>query len=183
MEETSLPTRSGSTSDPPAPDTALGWRFPVGVTVFVLGFAAPAAIPLVARSDLPTAWKTLVSAALAVGLPEVFMIAATAIMGKAGFAELKRRIGRFFRRYGPPDEVGPTRYRIGLVMFAGPVLLAWVGSYLPAYLPGFDSHPLWWHISGDVSFVASFFVLGGDFWDKLRALFVHGARAVLPEKG
>ena len=24
------------------------------------------------------------------------------------------------------------------------------------------------------------FVLGGEFWDKLRALFVHGARAVFP---
>jgi hypothetical protein len=29
----------------------------------------------------------------------------------------------------------------------------------------------------------SLFVLGGDFWDKLRALFVHGARAVFPEQG
>jgi hypothetical protein len=26
----------------------------------------------------------------------------------------------------------------------------------------------------------SLFVLGGDFWDKLRALFVHSARAVFP---
>ena len=24
-------------------------------------------------------------------------------------------------------------------------------------------------------------VLGGDFWDKLRSLFVHGARARFPE--
>jgi hypothetical protein len=28
--------------------------------------------------------------------------------------------------------------------------------------------------------VASLFVLGGDFWDKLRALFVHEARVVFP---
>jgi len=25
-------------------------------------------------------------------------------------------------------------------------------------------------------FVASFFVLGGDFWDKVRSLFIHRAR-------
>jgi hypothetical protein len=31
-------------------------------------------------------------------------------------------------------------------------------------------------------FLASLFVLGGDFWDKLRALFVREARAVFPEK-
>ena len=30
--------------------------------------------------------------------------------------------------------------------------------------------------------IASLFVLGGDFWDKLRALFVRDAKAVFPEK-
>ncbi len=30
--------------------------------------------------------------------------------------------------------------------------------------------------------IASLFVLGGDFWDKLRALFVRNAKAVFPEK-
>jgi hypothetical protein len=39
---------------------------------------------------------------------------------------------------------------------------------------------MWWHVGGDVVFVTSLFVLGGDFWDKLRSLFVHGARAVFP---
>jgi hypothetical protein len=32
---------------------------------------------------------------------------------------------------------------------------------------------------GDVIFVASLFVLGGDFWDKIRALFVYRARVQL----
>jgi hypothetical protein len=32
-------------------------------------------------------------------------------------------------------------------------------------------------IGGDVLLVSSLFVLGGEFWDKLRALFVHDARA------
>jgi hypothetical protein len=156
------------------------WRFPVGVAIFVLGFAAPAAIPLVARSGLSAGWKTLVSGALAVGVPEIMMVIAAAVMGKEGFAELKRRIGAFFRRHGPPDTVGPTRYRIGLIMFAAPLLLGWLGPYLHHHLPGFDSHPMWWHVGGDVVFVTSLFVLGGDFWNKLRSLFVHGARAVFP---
>jgi hypothetical protein len=28
--------------------------------------------------------------------------------------------------------------------------------------------------------LSSLFVLGGDFWDKVRALFIYDARAVLP---
>ena len=66
-----------------------GWRFPVGVTIFVAGFAAPLAIPLVTSSDLPTAWKTAVSGALAVGVPEIAMVVAAAVMGREGFARLK----------------------------------------------------------------------------------------------
>ena len=31
-------------------------------------------------------------------------------------------------------------------------------------------------IAADMIFIASFFVLGGDFWDKLHALFVREAR-------
>jgi len=25
-------------------------------------------------------------------------------------------------------------------------------------------------------------VLGGDFWDKLRSLFIYGAKAIFPDK-
>ena len=155
-----------------------GWRFPVGVAIFVLGFAAPLAIPLVVASGLPAAWKTVLSGALALGVPEVLMVAAAAVMGKEGFAELKQRFGRFFKKYGPPDQVSPTRYRIGLVMFTLPLLLAFLGPYFGGHLPAYGAHRQLWAISADVVFVASFFVLGGGFWDKLRALFVHSARVV-----
>jgi len=37
-------------------------------------------------------------------------------------------------------------------------------------------------IAGDVLLLVSLVVLGGDFWDKLRSLFIHSARAVIPEK-
>lgn len=159
------------------------WRFPAGVAIFAAGLAAPLAIPLVLGSDLPTAWKTALSAALAVGIPELMMVAAAAVMGREGFAELKRRLGRFFARHGPPQQVSRSRYRLGLVMFGLPLLLGWMGPYLGDHLPGFDSHPAWWAVGGDLVFLMSFFVLGGEFWDKLRALFVHGARAVFPGPG
>jgi hypothetical protein len=159
------------------------WRFPAGVALFALGFCAPLAIPLVVASNLPAGWKTALSGALAVGVPEVMMVVAAAVMGKEGFAELKRRLGRFFARHGPPQQVSRVRYRVGLVMFALPLLLGWLGPYVHHHLPGYGDHALWWNLGGDLVFVASLFVLGGEFWDKLRALVVHGARAVLPGEG
>ena len=35
-------------------------------------------------------------------------------------------------------------------------------------------------VAGDLLLLASLFVLGGDFWDKLRSLFSHGATVVFP---
>ena len=172
------PSQASPDKGPAAPKTT--WRFPVGVTILVAGFLAPLAIPLVTSSGLPTGWKTAIAGALAVGVPEVMMIVAAAVMGKEGFAELKRRAGRLLKKYGPPERVSLPRHRVGLAMFTLPLFLAWLAPYLGQYLPGYGTRTLVWAIAADLIFVASFFVLGGEFWDKLRALFVHGARAVFP---
>lgn len=158
------------------------WRFRVGVTIFLAGFAAPLAIPLVTSSDLPTAWKTAIAGALALGVPEVMMVAAAAVMGEEGFTRLERLLGRFIERYGPPQQVSRGRYRLGLAMFTLPLLLAWLGPYLGHYLPGYGGHWPVWAIAADLTFVVSFFVLGGEFWDKLRGLYAHGARTVFPSR-
>jgi hypothetical protein len=33
-----------------------------------------------------------------------------------------------------------------------------------------------YYIAGDLVFLTSFFVLGGDFWDKFSGLFKHGVK-------
>ena len=45
---------------------------------------------------------------------------------------------------------------------------------------GREVQNLWVNVIGDLMFLASFFVLGGEFWDKVRALFLHEAKAQLP---
>ena len=160
---------------------ATRWRFQLGLTVFVVGFASPLLIPLVTASGLATKWKTILSGALAVGIPEVFSIAAVAIMGKSGFNLLKDRFFRFIKKHGPPERVSRTRYRIGLVMFGLPLLFAWLGPYFAHRIPGYDTNRLWISIAGDLLFVSSLFVLGGEFWDKVRALFIRDARVILEE--
>ena len=69
----------------------------------------------------------------------------------------------------------------GLVMFLVPILFAWITIYVPNLIPGLVTHPIAFAVTGDLMLVASLFVLGGDFWDKIRALFVHGARAHFPD--
>ena len=158
------------------------FRFRIGVMVFAISWCSPLLIPLVTASNLSAQWKTLLSGALAVGIPEIGTILAIAIMGKSGFDTMKNRIFSFLKKYGPSDRVSLTRYRIGLVMFAIPLLFGWLAPYLQNLIPQYEDHRNLFAIIGDLVFIGSLIVLGGDFWDKIRSLFVHDAIAVLPEK-
>ena len=158
------------------------WRFRTGVIVFVASWCSPLLIPLVATSDLSARWKTLLSGALAAGIPEIGAILAIAIMGKSGFNTMKTRIFSFLKKHGPPDRVSLTRYRIGLVMFVIPLLFGWLAPYLQNLIPQYEENRVLLAAVGDFVFVSSLIVLGGDFWDKVRSLFVRDAMAVLPEK-
>jgi hypothetical protein len=153
----------------------------VGGGVLIFGWLCPLFVPLVLATELSSEWKTTLSGLLLLGIPEVFTLAAVAILGKPGFEYLKGILFGLLRRLAPPDTVSLARYRVGLVMFVLPILFGWVSIYVPGWIPGFVAHPMAFALTGDVMLLASLFVLGGDFWDKLRALFVHGARARFPE--
>lgn len=148
-------------------------RLIAGVIVFVVGQMSPLLIPLVLSSDLGSGIKTVLSGILMIGIPELAIMLSVIIMGKAGFAFLKSKIGYFFKQYGPPDTVSKTRYTIGLIMFIIPFAMAWLLPYLEHLIPWYEAYHLWINISGDVLLVISLFVLGGDFWEKLRSLFIY----------
>ena len=157
---------------------AAGWRLKLGVALLGLSIALPVlGVPLLAAMDLSATTVATVSGVLVVGA-EVLGIFAVAVMGKSGYAYIKNRVFGFLKQYGPPAEVSPTRYAIGLVMFTIPLVFGWLAPYATDLIPGYLGNELTYGIIGDLLLLVSLFVLGGDFWDKLRALFFHGAKAV-----
>ena len=160
---------------------AVGWRLKLGVVLFGLSIVLPVVgVPLIVVMGLPAASVATVSGVMIAGA-EVLGIAAVAVMGKSGFAYIKNRIFGFLKQYGPPAEVSRIRYTIGLVMFAVPVFFGWIAPYATDLIPGYFGNEVTYGIIGDLLLLVSLFVLGGDFWDKLRALFSHGAKAVFPK--
>jgi len=150
----------------------------LGGIILVVGFMSPLLIPFVVGSDIPVSHKRILSGLLAFGIPELFMIVAVAVMGKQGFEFLKNKTLNYLKVFAPSDEVSLTRYRIGLIMFSLPIIIGISQPYLELYLPFFKEIPIWWTISSDILFVSSFFVLGGDFWDKLSGLFKHNVKVI-----
>jgi hypothetical protein len=160
---------------------AAGWRLKLGVALFGLSIALPVlGLPVVALMGLSTTTVATISGAMLAG-SEVLGIVAVAVMGKSGYAYIKNRVFGFLKQYGPPAEVSRTRYAIGLVMFAVPIVFGWLAPYAADLIPGYTGNEFTYAIVGDLLLLVSLFVLGGDFWDKLRALFIGGAKAVFPQ--
>lgn len=166
------------------PDPRQKQRLIMGVLVWIAGWGlAFALVPLVNASELTMGLKATLNSILLLGFPKLFLLIAIAIMGKPGFAYLKSHLGSHFSRLAPPATVSPMRYRVGLILLITPMLLSSIGDYLGVYLlPVRQQHPYLLAMSGDLLIVLGLFLLGGDFWDKLRALFSREAKAVFPSE-
>jgi hypothetical protein len=112
--------------------------------------------------------------------PEAGTLAGAAIMGKENYERFRVWVFGLVGRIKPAGDIGEWRHKIGLVMFFLPLVPTYIQAYEPQWLP--DSSSWRWivKICVDLIFIASLFVLGGDFWDKLHALFVREARAARP---
>lgn len=157
-------------------------RLAVGGAVFVASFLSPALVPWVASSPLATEWKAGLSGLLLFGIPELAIFVAVLILGKPGYEYLRHRLWGLVRRFAPADRVGPVRYRVGLVLFVLPILLGWLAPYVADRLPRYTTHSVVYAVAGDALLLVSLFVLGGEFWAKLGALFVQGATVAFPLK-
>lgn len=152
-------------------------RFYLGLSCFVLSWILPLFGFLVARLDLPLAVKATIIGLLTVGGPEILGILAVVCLGKENLIVIKDKILAFLRLLKPSGPVSRWRYRLGLVMFLVPIMPSYIMAYMPQWLPDTSPQHLYVNLAADFLFLTSLFVLGGDFWDKLRALFVYDARA------
>jgi len=149
----------------------------IGMLCIALSFISPLLsffVPLLGLA--PTTAATLVGLLL-VGGPEVFMVLGAAFAGKEAVETIKAKIKSLFRRRGPPKPVGQTQYNIGLVLLVSSLLANWVLAYL--------SHTMLFAIKKptmvtlalcfDLITIVSFFILGGQFWEKFKKLFIWEA--------
>jgi hypothetical protein len=167
-------TQNVGTAAPPR------WRVVLGVGSFITAFA----VHLVTLAAVGLgASPALVSAIGAVNfvINKVLVIASAAFLGRAGFDQLKIFVFGAVRRLAFPDVVSPFRYRAGLLFLLIPIVLAWVSPYLAELAPSIGRNTIRDGVIGDALLLTGLLMLGGDFWDKLRALFVRDAKVTFPK--
>jgi hypothetical protein len=160
-------------------------RFYLGLVFFVLAWILPLFGILIAKMNLSLGTKATIIGLLTVGGPELLGLLAVLCLGKENLVNLKNKFLNWLKRLKPVAPVSRNRYRLGLIMFLLPLIPTYIMAYAPQWLPDHSPQRLYVNLAADFIFLGSLFVLGGDFWDKLRALFVYDARAEFeprPEK-
>ncbi len=106
---------------------------------------------------------------LVVGAPEILFLVAVALLGKEGIQNIKA----IFRSPAPDDTitVSKLRYYSGLVYCLLNGLLVSLYAYVPQWMP---AAPTQYYILAltDICFILGIFLMGGEFWEKFRKLFI-----------
>lgn len=155
-------------------------RLVTGIILLVIGLILPLGIFILPATSWSDAVKKVVGGVLFFGF-EITAIPAVAIMGKENFDRIMAMVKGRFSKLKPSGDVGPVRHAIGILLFVLPILPTYITAYAPEWLPEASSQRFYINLGADGMFLISLFVLGGDFWDKLRALFIREARAVFPQ--
>jgi len=158
-----------------------GARFYLGMGIFILSFfMLPTGLFLQRFAEYPYL-KQIIVGVFWLSAPAM-KIASVAILGKPSYLFIKAKFRHHFVRLVKPYHASRIRYNIGLFLFCLPVIPTYIMAYAPEYFSDDFYLRLILNISFDVVFIASLFVLGGDFWDKLKALFVFSAKVSFPEE-
>jgi len=159
----------------PTSQTKGGWRYYVGLILFVIHLILPLlALIFVPLLGLSAGISAILYGLSVAGAPDVLLIISAAVMGKDNLEYLFSKLGSGFKNLVKWNQVSPTRYKTGLWMMILSMATTFVFFYfLPETLFVGDK-PSWGFyvtVGADMMFTVSFFVLGAGFWAKIRALF------------
>jgi hypothetical protein len=162
--------KAADPSAPPAPRK--DWRFYAGMTAMALAVIMPLTALVVPVLGLSTTQSALLAGVLLAGGPEVLCILAVALLGKETFLYFAHRAKTALRRAVIDQPASKARYYTGLVVILVSWLPAYIYAYSPALMPQGDAR-IYLLAAMDLAFVVSVFLMGGEFWEKVRRIFVY----------
>ena len=158
-------------------------RFVVGNILLVTGILCGLSIPFLSFFHIQHNKAAIVSFLMLTHHGLTFL--SIAVMGRKNFDRIMEPFHRMARKAGekikPGGNVSRERYRIGLIMLVTPLVVVTAMHIINEFAWKHETRVIIALVM-QTMFLASFFVLGGDFWDKARSLFVWDARAVFPER-
>jgi hypothetical protein len=155
-------------------DLKKDWKFYTGVTFLILSCILPLIGLAIPFFDIHPVISVPVAGFLMLGGPEIMIIIAASFLGKNAYHYYRNKFLKFFKRKKPikPHVISATRYYVGLSLFFGSLIPMYLNGYAPQIMPKNELGKYLFLVSADLVFVISFFVLGADFWEKYKSLFI-----------
>jgi len=152
------------------------WKYHLGLSLFVYSFIPICTVELIFLLPI-TAAEAASIALIYFGSGELAFFGAIAFLGKPFVEAIKSKIKGFFIRKkpdAPPGPIGKTQHTIGVTLFFASFLPYPIveGILIFGHPTGRELHYLVTALlAGDVIFIISLFILGGEFWDRMKKLF------------
>ncbi|AOU05987.1 TPA: transporter suffix domain-containing protein [Legionella pneumophila] len=150
------------------------FRFYLGIVLLILAIVCPLLIPLIVQSNFSVLIKGFLSSMLVFGLPEILIVLAIALLGKEVYGLIEQKIKNILFK----EKVSKTRYRLGLVFFAFPLVIGLLEVFVKEITLAYGSYYYWVEIIWTTMFALSFFICGKQFWDKFKSLFIYDSYVV-----
>jgi hypothetical protein len=150
------------------------WKYYLGLSLVIYSL-----VPIIVVAVLPFTGMSLAqSGAFAVvflASGEIAFIAAAALLGKEFLAALKKKIMALFKRTHESKPVSRTMHRFGttlLIVSTLPYYAVLVYLLFFSHREAEISFLAWTMVAGEAACIAGLFILGGQFWDRLKHLFL-----------
>jgi hypothetical protein len=151
------------------------WKYYLGITLFVFSWLTFGFAFLAPFLPVSAAIAAVIAAAFIIA-GEVTFWASVALLGKPFMQFLKAKLLEFLHSRRPAElrRVSKERHYVGLALFLGSFLSYYLAMAVPFLgLPREQmlAGIIVILIVGQATFFISLFVLGGEFWAKLKKLF------------
>jgi hypothetical protein len=182
-----MTTSENQSTEKPAGDFTRTWRYKIGLTMIIAGNAT-----ILFALVLPLLGVGAGTVGAMVLGGELVSMASIVFLGIEGFKAIKAKAFAFIKA-GYAAPVGPIRHYIGIVLLCTNVLTTYI-TILYAWTAFKATTPenpmpviwglefaqqeslvIWLFLIGEISFLISIYVLGADWWEKFRNIFVWKA--------
>jgi hypothetical protein len=162
------------------------WKYYLGMTLFIYCWIPYIVSGAVLFFNIPMGKLIGIMAAF-IASSEISFAISVVLLGKPFIQMLKAKLkGKLFRHKapGPEKPISKTRHYIGIILL--------ILSFIPCFVVEISlffgypktegGHVVMYLgvIAGYTIFIVSLFILGGDFWDRLKELFQYPGKSPVP---
>jgi hypothetical protein len=162
------------------------WRKWTGITLFMLHLVLPViALIVVPIFGFPEGVNAILLGLSVVGGPDLLLVAAIAMLGKDGVADLLSRLGAGIKRLTKWDAVTRTRYTAGLwiagIALVVPTVILFFWHDSIADIGGAPGWGFWVLLASTFAFIGAVIAMGAPLWSRIEAIVTWDATVILPE--